>query len=116
MKPDVNDVNYDAFLVNRRPAGNPEVFRIERRARVRLRIINSGASTNFTIDLGSLRGTLIAVDGRAITPVRGSTFPIAVAQRCDIRIETPGPGSIRSLPCAKPTTRARRSSSPRVVP
>lgn len=90
--PDVNDVNYDAFLVNRRPVENPEVFRLERRARVRLRIINSGASTNFTIDLGSLRGTMFAVDGRPIAPVQGSRFPIGIANRCDIRIETPGPG------------------------
>lgn len=92
MKPDVNDVNYDAFLVNRRPIENPEVFRIEPRAKLRLRIINSGASTNFTIDLGSLRGTLFAVDGRPITPITGNRFPIAIANRCDIRIETPGPG------------------------
>ncbi|HEY2473558.1 MAG TPA: multicopper oxidase family protein [Candidatus Cybelea sp.] len=92
MKPDVNDVNYDAFLVNRRPIENPEVFRIEPRAKVRLRIINSGASTNFTIDLGSLQGTLFAVDGRAITPITGNRFPIGIANRCDIRVETPGPG------------------------
>jgi FtsP/CotA-like multicopper oxidase with cupredoxin domain len=92
MQPDVNDVNYDAFLVNRRPVENPEVFRVEPRAKVRLRIIGSGASTNFTVDLGTLTGTMFAVDGRAIKPVRGSRFPIAVAQRCDIRIETPGPG------------------------
>ena len=93
MKPDVNDVNYDAFLVNRRPVENPEVFRIEHRAKVRLRIINNGASTNFTLDLGTLRGTLFAVDGRPISPVvTGSRFPIAIANRLDIRIETPGPG------------------------
>lgn len=92
MKPDVNDVNYDAFLVNRRPIENPEVFRIEPRARVRLRIINSGASTNFMVDLGSLRGTLFAVDGRPVMPIAGSRFPIAIANRLDIRIETPGPG------------------------
>jgi FtsP/CotA-like multicopper oxidase with cupredoxin domain len=92
MKPDVNDVNYDAFLINRRPVGNPEVVRLERRARVRLRIINSGTSTNFTVDLGLLRGTMFAVDGRPIAPVQGSRFPIGIANRCDIRIETPGPG------------------------
>jgi FtsP/CotA-like multicopper oxidase with cupredoxin domain len=93
MKPDVNDVNYDAFLVNRRPIENPEVFRIEPHAKVRLRIINSGSSTNFTIDLGSLRGTLFAVDGRPITPVTASRFPIGIANRCDIRLGTPGPGA-----------------------
>jgi FtsP/CotA-like multicopper oxidase with cupredoxin domain len=92
MKPDANDVSYDAFLINRRPIENPEVVRIERRARLRLRMINSGASTNFMIDLGSLRGTLFAVDGRPVAPVRGNRFPIAIAQRCDIRIETPAPG------------------------
>lgn len=93
MKPDVNDVTYDAFLVNRRPVENPEVFRTERRARIRLRIINSGASTNFTIDLGALRGTLVAVDGRPIEPVTGSRFPIGIANRCDITIETPRSGA-----------------------
>lgn len=92
MKPDVNDVNYDAFLINRRSIENPEVVRIERRARVRLRIINSAASTNFTIDLGQLRGTLFAVDGQPIAPVRGNSFPIGIANRCDIRVETPGAG------------------------
>jgi FtsP/CotA-like multicopper oxidase with cupredoxin domain len=92
QKPDVNDVNYDAFLVNRRPVANAPVFRIEKRARVRLRIINSAASTNFTIDLGSLTGTLIAVDGRPIVAMTGRRFPIAIAQRCDIVVETPASG------------------------
>ena len=72
MKRDANDVNYDAFLANRRPVANPEVFRIESRARVRLRLINSSSATNYTVDLGSLTGTLIAVDGRPIIPVSGT--------------------------------------------
>jgi FtsP/CotA-like multicopper oxidase with cupredoxin domain len=92
MKRDANDVNYDAFLANRRPVANPEVFRIESRARVRLRLINSSSATNYTVDLGSLTGTLIAVDGRPIAPVTGKRFGIGIAQRCDIRIATPGPG------------------------
>ena len=58
MKRDANDVNYDAFLANRRPVANPEVFRIEPRARVRLRLINSSSATNYTI--GSRR-----IDGHA---------------------------------------------------
>jgi FtsP/CotA-like multicopper oxidase with cupredoxin domain len=92
VKRDVNDVDYDAYLVNRRPIANPEVFRIESRARVRLRIINGAAATNFTVDLGALTGTLIAVDGRPVAPVRANRFGIGIAQRCDVRIETPGPG------------------------
>ena len=93
MKRDVNDVNYDAYLINRRSIDNPEVVRIEPRSRVRLRIINGGAATNFTVDLGQLTGTLIAVDGRPIVPMRVNRFGIGIAQRCDVRIETPGPGA-----------------------
>ena len=44
------------------------------------------------VDLGALRGTLFAVDGRPITPITGSRFPIGIANRCDIRVETLGPG------------------------
>ena len=43
--------------------------------------------------MGALPGTLLAVDGPAIQPVRGRRFGIGIAQRCDIRIETPGPGT-----------------------
>jgi FtsP/CotA-like multicopper oxidase with cupredoxin domain len=92
MKRDANDVNYDAYLVNRRPIENPEVFRIEPRGRIRLRVINSASSTNFTLDLGALTGTLITVDGRPVAPVRVNRIGLGIAQRCDIRIETPGPG------------------------
>lgn len=93
MKPDVNDVTYDAYLVNRRPVENPPVFRIESRARVRLRIINGSAATNFTVDLGALSGSLVAVDGRPIVPVTVNRFAIATSQRCDVVLETPGPGT-----------------------
>jgi FtsP/CotA-like multicopper oxidase with cupredoxin domain len=92
MKRDANDVNYDAYLVNRRPIENPEVFRIEPRGRVRLRVINSASSTNFTVDLGALAGRLIAVDGRPVAPVHVNRIGIGIAQRIDLRIETPGPG------------------------
>jgi len=91
-KRDANDVNYDAYLVNRRPIENPEIVRIEARSRLRLRVINAGAATNFTVDLGELTGTLIAVDGSPVEPVRLQRFGIGIAQRCDLRIETPGPG------------------------
>jgi len=60
------------------------VIRVERNGEVRLRVINAGASTNFTIDLGNLQGTLVAVDGNPITPLAGRRFPVAIAQRADI--------------------------------
>ena len=58
-----------------------------------LGIINSSSMSAFHIQLGALDGELIAVDGFEIEPVRGREFPVAVAQRLDIRLSLPpGPG------------------------
>ena len=86
---DLNDVTYDAFLANDRTLDDPEVVRVEKGQRLRLRIINGGAATNFMIDLGALSATLSDVDGRPIKPVAGSRFPLAIAQRADLRIALP---------------------------
>ncbi len=86
---DLNDVSYDAFLANDRTLDDPEVVRVDNGQRVRLRIINAASATNFMIELGALSGSLTDVDGRPIVPVIGSRFPIAVAQRADVRMTLP---------------------------
>jgi FtsP/CotA-like multicopper oxidase with cupredoxin domain len=43
----------------------------------------------FHLDLGALDGELIAVDGFRVAPVTARRFPIAVAQRLDIRLALP---------------------------
>src|SRR5437588_166617 len=88
-KPDLNDVKYDAFLANDRTLGDPEVVKVEPGGRVLLRVINSSSMSAFHLDVGELDGELIAVDGFATTPVAGRRFPIAVAQRLDIRLAIP---------------------------
>jgi FtsP/CotA-like multicopper oxidase with cupredoxin domain len=88
-KMDLNDVPFDAFLVNDRDLSDPEVVTVERGGRVRLRVINAAASTNFWIDLGPATGALVAVDGRAVQPLRGQRFEIAMAQRLDIELDVP---------------------------
>ncbi len=89
MSTDLNDVEYDAFLANDRTLADPEVVRVEPGGRVRLRVINASASTNFFIDTGALEGELIRVDGEAIVPRKGQRFPLAIAQRVDIRVQLP---------------------------
>jgi FtsP/CotA-like multicopper oxidase with cupredoxin domain len=91
-KPDLNDVKYDAFLANHRTLADPEIVRVEPGGRVLLRIINSASMSAFHLDLGALEGELIAVDGFEVVPTRGRRFPIAVAQRLDIRLAIP-PGA-----------------------
>jgi FtsP/CotA-like multicopper oxidase with cupredoxin domain len=92
MGTDLNDVDYDAFLANDRTLADPEIVRVERGGRVRLRIINGASSSQFWIDLGELTGRVVAVDGHAVHPVAGHRFPIAIAQRLDIQLDLPQAG------------------------
>jgi FtsP/CotA-like multicopper oxidase with cupredoxin domain len=82
-------VSYDAFLANDRTLDDPDIARVDKGQRVRLRIVNAASATNFLIDLGALSGSLTDVDGRPIVPVIGSRFPLAVAQRADVRVTLP---------------------------
>lgn len=91
-KPDANDVNYDAYLANDRTLRDPEVVKVEKGGKVRLRIINAGSGTNFFIDLGSLTGELIATDGMPIRPLKRQRFPLAIAQRMDVLLDIPKEG------------------------
>jgi FtsP/CotA-like multicopper oxidase with cupredoxin domain len=90
--PDANDVNYDAYLANDRTLNDPEVVKVEKGGRVRLRIINGSSGTNFFIDLGALTGELIATDGMPVKPIQGGRFPLAIAQRIDVRVQLPHDG------------------------
>jgi len=75
---DLNDVEFDAFLANDRTLTDPEVARVERGGRVRLRIINGASSSQFWVDLGALTGKVVAVDGHSVRTVAGRRFPIAM--------------------------------------
>ena len=88
----LNDIVFDAYLANDRTLDDPEVVSVEKGATLRLRIINAAAASNMWIDLGSFEGELIAVDGNAIYPMKGTLFPIAMAQRADIRLKIPAEG------------------------
>jgi FtsP/CotA-like multicopper oxidase with cupredoxin domain len=93
MTMDLNDVDFDAFLANDRTLADPEVIRTEPGGRVRLRLINGASATQFWIDLGALSGTVVAIDGHPVRPVRGSRLPLAMAQRLDVLIDLPGNGA-----------------------
>jgi FtsP/CotA-like multicopper oxidase with cupredoxin domain len=90
---DLNDIDYDAFLANDRTLADPQIVRTERSGRIRLRLINAASATQFWIDLGSLTGTVAAVDGHAVRAARGSRFPLAMAQRLDVLIDLPRNGA-----------------------
>jgi FtsP/CotA-like multicopper oxidase with cupredoxin domain len=93
MAMDLNDVEYDAFLANDRTLDDPLVVQVEPKGRVRLRIINGAATTAFWLDLGALTGELVAVDGVPVVPLKGSRFPMTMAQRLDLLVEVPAAGA-----------------------
>ncbi|MFP5514703.1 MAG: multicopper oxidase domain-containing protein, partial [Alphaproteobacteria bacterium] len=92
MAMDLNDVEYDAYLANDRTVADPEVVRVERGGRVRLRVINGATSTAFHLDLGGLTGELVAADGNPVHPIAGNRFGISMGQRLDIRLTLPSEG------------------------
>ena len=89
MSMDLNDIDYDAYLANDRTLADPEVFGVENGGRVRVRIINGATATAFTLDFGELEGSLVAVDGQDIEPIKGRRFPMTMGQRIDVRLQLP---------------------------
>jgi FtsP/CotA-like multicopper oxidase with cupredoxin domain len=87
MAMDLNDYDWDAYLANDRTLSDPEVVRVERGGRIRLRVINAAAATVFWIDTGAVEGRLVAVDGHAVQPLAGNRFGLAMGQRLDIEID-----------------------------
>src|SRR5262249_48049604 len=75
-----------------RTLDDPDVIDVEKNGEVRLRIINAAASTNFTIDLGGIEGSLMSVDGNPVVPLSVKHLPIAVAQRADLVLRMPADG------------------------
>ena len=86
------DVKYDALLANRRTLDDPEIVSVQAGESVLLRLIAASSSQNFYVDTGGLDAELLAVDGKAIQPVRGNFFQLAVAQRIDLKVIIPKEG------------------------
>lgn len=95
---DLNDVLYDAFLANDRTLADPQIVRVERGVRVRLRVINAASATQFWLDIGALEGTILATDGNPINPIAmPAAMPLAIGQRVDISFRMPSAGAFPIL-------------------
>ncbi|MBP9742384.1 MAG: multicopper oxidase domain-containing protein, partial [Burkholderiales bacterium] len=92
MSADLNDVKYDAYLVNYHSPADPQITKVKAGTQVKLRFINGASASNFWVNLGKLNGTLVAVDGQDIKPIKGNKFQIAMAQRLDVIISIPKQG------------------------
>ncbi|MCF4167082.1 multicopper oxidase family protein [Zavarzinia compransoris] len=94
---DLNDIDFNAFLANDRTLDDPEVVRVERGGRVRLRLINGAAATAFWLDFGGAEASLVAVDGNPVQPLSLKLMPLAQGQRADLLIEVPAGATVPVL-------------------
>jgi FtsP/CotA-like multicopper oxidase with cupredoxin domain len=86
------DVKYDALLANRRTLDDPEIISVNAGESVLLRLIAASSNQNFYVDTGGLEAELLAVDGKAVQPIKGNFFQIGVAQRLDLKVTIPKEG------------------------
>jgi FtsP/CotA-like multicopper oxidase with cupredoxin domain len=101
---DLNDINYDAYLANDRTLGDPEIIKVEKGGRIRLRVINGAASTAFMISTGVLPANVIAADGQPVEPLSGNVFPLTMGQRLDLIMDIPGNGGTFPILAAREGT------------
>ena len=89
---DIADIYYDAFLTN----GEQKVdySHYKPGEKIRLRIINGSASSQFWMTFGGADPILIAADGLNVQPVKHNKTFIAIAETYDFIITIPQKGMI----------------------
>lgn len=84
---DLSDVGYDAFLINGKR--DSQLLMAHPGEKVRIRIINAGASSYFYISLGGLPMTVVSADGVDIEPVQAKELLMGMAETYDILFTVP---------------------------
>jgi CopA family copper-resistance protein len=84
---DVSDVYYDKFLINGKNESQLSQFKVGEK--VRLRVSNGGASTNFWLTYAGGKITVVASDGNDIEPVEVDRLLIAVSETYDVVLTIP---------------------------
>ncbi len=89
---DIADIYYPAFLINGKQTVDYPDFKPGEK--VRLRIIDGGASTQFWITFGGGNPVLISADGLDVVPVKKDKIFIAIAEAYDFIVTIPENGKI----------------------
>ena len=89
---DIADVYYPAFLINGEESIEYPEFRPGEK--VRLRIINGGASTSFWMTFGGETPVLVSSDGLDVVPVKKNKTFIGIAEAYDFIVTIPEEGKI----------------------
>jgi hypothetical protein len=89
---DIADVYYPAFLINGETSIDYTEFKPGEK--VRLRIIDGGASTSFWMTFGGGDPLLVSADGLDVVPVKKNKTFIGIAETYDFIVTVPNDGKI----------------------
>ena len=92
---DVSDVYYDRLLANGQPGAAAPKFKTGQR--VRIRLINGGASSYFWITYAGGKMTVVASDGMDVEPVEVDRFIMGVAETYDVIVTLPADSTAYEL-------------------
>ena len=92
---DVSDVYYDLLFANGKPVDEAPQFKAGDRVRVRL--INGGASSYFWITYAGGKMTVVASDGIDVEPVEVDRFIMGIAETYDIIVTIPADSTAYEL-------------------
>lgn len=91
---DTADVAYPLYLINGKSSVQPTIYDVTPGEQVRLRLVNSAASTPFRVASGSGPMTVIATDGYPVEPVPTDSLIIGMGERYDVLVTVPQTGSV----------------------
>lgn len=89
---DAGDVYYPLYLINGKPANDPQTFTAKSGERIRLRIINAGGDTAFRFGVAEHPLTITHSDGFPIEPFEAESVVLGMGERYDAVI-TAGDGA-----------------------
>ncbi len=84
---DLSDVGYDAFLINGKKSS--QLLVAHPGEKIRIRIINAGASSYFYVSLGSVPMQVISADGIDIEPIYTKELLMGMAETYDVLFTVP---------------------------
>lgn len=84
---DVSDVYYEKFLINGK--NESQLSQFKSGDKVRLRVSNGGASSNFWLTYAGGKITVVASDGNDVEPVEVDRLLIAVSETYDVILTIP---------------------------
>ena len=90
---DLSDVEYPSFLLNGRGPASPWTLEVRPDERVRLRIVNSGASTYFRVQLDGHALEVTHADGLAVQPVVVDEILMGMGETYDVVVRVAKAGS-----------------------